>query len=111
MPTEKEYWDEVAELAETVTEEARDDEREIYEVLHETIDSHQFVIYTRQAQEVLAISPNDGAYIDNYGSQGMTENGALNWSALAFTAMEADVMAHENFNADPEEEDDEALAA
>tara|TARA_R110000824_G_scaffold49501_1_gene139018 strand:- start:756 stop:1091 length:336 start_codon:yes stop_codon:yes gene_type:complete len=111
MPTRLEYWAEISEIAAYVTEEARDEERDIHEVLHEQVDSHQFVIYTAQAQEVLAISDNDGAYVDNYGAEGVTKGGSLNWSALAYAAMEADVMAHDNFNADPEEEDDEALAA
>jgi hypothetical protein len=42
-----EYWREIAELAASVTQEAFDGETEISDVLHETIDGHEWVIYTR----------------------------------------------------------------
>jgi hypothetical protein len=107
MLTEQEYWAEVAEVAETVTQEARDDEREISEVLWEAIDSHQFVIYTAQAQALLAISPNDGAMVEDFGADGVVKDGSLNWSGLAYCAMEADVREHSAFDAEPEDDDED----
>jgi hypothetical protein len=61
------------------------------EWIHETVDGHEFVIYTAKAQSVLAISANDGAYIENYGTEGVVCDGGLNWSGLAYAAMEADL--------------------
>lgn len=107
MLTSQEYWSEVAEVAETVTQEARDDEREISEVLWEAIDSHPFVIYTAQAQALLSISPNDGAMVEDFGADGVVKDGSLNWSGLAYCAMEADVREHSAFDAEPEDEDED----
>ena len=53
--TRHEYWTEVASIAKTVTEEARADADDIIDRLHETIDSHQWVIYTFYNMQVLAI--------------------------------------------------------
>jgi hypothetical protein len=53
--------------------------------LHETIDGHHDVIYTYAAQDVLRYSENDGAYVENFGTDGVTDqSGGINWSALAF---------------------------
>ena len=93
----QDYQQEIEELAKQVTAEASDYDRDINEVLHETLDGHQFVIYTGQAQQVLLLSPNDGA-IEDYGIDSAIKDGALNWSALAYCAMEADVREHEAFN-------------
>jgi hypothetical protein len=59
--------------------------------MNETIDGHGRVIYTRQAQECLRYSDNDGAYVDEYGTDGLAEDGCLNWSRLAYAAFMADV--------------------
>lgn len=59
--------------------------------LHETIDGHRRVFVTALAQECLRFSPNDGAYIDEFGAEGAASDGGLNWSALAFSAFEADI--------------------
>jgi hypothetical protein len=59
--------------------------------IHETIDGHHDVIYTQSAQVVVLVSGNDGAGIENYGADGIVQDGAINWSALAYSAMEADV--------------------
>lgn len=37
--------------------------------LHETIDGHQWVIYTAYNLEVLRHSESEDAYIDNFGAQ------------------------------------------
>ena len=60
--------------------------------LHETIDGHGRVIYTFRAMQCLVFSDNDGAYVEEFGSDGLTTDGCLNWSMLAFSAFRADVM-------------------
>jgi len=95
---------EVAEQAKSITAEARGEERDISEVLWEAVDSHEFVIYTAKAQALLAISDNDGAFVEEYGAEGLVKDGSLNWSSLAYAAMEADIRGHAAFDADPEDE-------
>ncbi|MGH7176488.1 MAG: hypothetical protein ACREJC_03820 [Tepidisphaeraceae bacterium] len=100
MLTETEYRQELRSLANEAREEARSGDhgtgeqaREwLMEWVDETIDGHQFVINTAQAQALLAISSNDGAYVENYGTDGVVRDGCLNWGALAYAAMEADLM-------------------
>jgi len=59
--------------------------------LHETIDGHCRVIYTFEAQKGLLVSDNAGAYVEEFGEEGATSHGDLNWSALMYAAMERDV--------------------
>ena len=98
----RDYWTEVAELAKSITAEAREHDREIGDVLHETIDGHEWVIYTYMAQQVLVHSPNDGYAVEEFGIDAVIQDGSLNWSALAFGAMYADVSEHSDFAADDE---------
>lgn len=62
--------------------------------MHETIDGCSRVIYTFQAQLGLLMSDNAGAYVDNFGTDGVAIDGDLNWSALMFSALEQDVFEH-----------------
>ena len=50
--TRKEYWAEVRSLAARVAEESEAQDREWGEVLWETVDSHQWTIYTFHAMRV-----------------------------------------------------------
>lgn len=59
--------------------------------VHETLDGHEFVIYTFKAQCVCLASDNSGAMVDQLGSDGLTKDGAINWEAMAYCAMEADL--------------------
>lgn len=102
-PTQREYWCEIADLAFEVTREAREGDREISDVLHESLDCHMWVIYTHRAMRVALHSPNDGEIFENL----VTLDGAMFDSQRAYFAMHADVCEHSNFNADPEETDDE----
>ena len=95
--TEKEYWSEIKILAESVTAEAKEYGREISEVLWETIDGHEWVVYTAHNFKVLAISPSDAAYIENFGPEGIVKDGVLNTAALTYAAMEQDVQNHSAF--------------
>lgn len=70
------------------------DRDEFTQALDETVDGHERVIYTCQAQECLLYSDNDGAYLDEFGADGAVEDGCLMWSRLAFAAFRADVVEH-----------------
>jgi hypothetical protein len=60
--------------------------------LHETIDGHHDVIYTYAAMEVCRQSKNDQAYFDQFGSEGAMDESGIQWSRLAYCALEADVL-------------------
>jgi hypothetical protein len=95
------YWQDVRDTAESIKSELLDRVKDgeygdslrewLLEHIHETIDGSARVIYTRQAQEALLYSDNDGAYIEEFGSDGVVEDGAIIWSRLAFGAFDADV--------------------
>jgi hypothetical protein len=89
------YYQEVASVADDLLQALKNgevtDREGALDWLHETLDSHRRVIYTAQAMEVVLVSDNDGAYDDNYGAEGIVEDGQIQWSRLAYAAMEADV--------------------
>ena len=102
--TPTEYRNDCRELATSILEqcveynpEATSDElREaVDEYLHESVDGHQSVIYTWRAQLVLAHSSNDDYAVTEFGAESITQaSGGINWSALAYGAMFADVSEH-----------------
>ncbi len=100
-----EYWKEIERLAIDVTQQSREYNSDLYETLHETIDGHEWVIYTAKHYQVLGISPNDGAYAEDFGSEGMVVDGVLNTASLTYAAMHRDVNDHSMFGADPEDAD------
>jgi hypothetical protein len=61
MITLSDYQDEIASLAKDASEEAREHNRDLCEVIHETVDGHQWVIYSRFAPFVLALSKSSEA--------------------------------------------------
>lgn len=86
------YHSEIRATALRVLEErAERPDEDLRDITHETLDAHSWVIYTAKAQAVLATSDNDGAMAEEYGADGVVEDGALQWSRLAYCAMEADV--------------------
>lgn len=94
-----EYWKEVASLAKQVTKEARELDEDIYDVLHETIDSHQWVIYTAYNFDVLRHSPNDDYSFVNFGRESICDKTGIKWAALAYGALYGDVCDHADFDA------------
>ena len=98
------YWQDVRDAAEYIKSELLDRVKDgeygdtlrewLQEHIHETIDGSARVIYTKQAQEALLYSDNDGAYIEEFGGDGVVEDGCINWSRLAFGAFDADVKEH-----------------
>ena len=83
------YWADVRGIVEDLEDRARsgeiENEEELYEAAHETIDGAGRVIYTHQAKLALVHSDNAGAYADDFGGE------EPNWSAMAFCAMRRDV--------------------
>lgn len=96
------YWQHVRDIAAEVATMARSGEwgyggdarEKLQEYLWQTVDGDAWVVYTAQAQAVCFVSDNDGAYVDNYGADGLVENGSVNWSRMAYAAMEADIYEH-----------------
>lgn len=94
MFSTEDYYREVANLADTLIQEARDEglDREAFdERLHETIDGHEYVIYTQKAQNVLVHSSNDGAGPEELGADAFVKDGSLRWESLAYFALRRDV--------------------
>ena len=78
------YWDEIRSLAQEALKEHPDDDEKREDWLHETIDGHEYVIYTAKAQAVLCISESHDAMKDETGETGTDEQ-------RAYFAMMADV--------------------
>jgi hypothetical protein len=99
--TQSDYEREVSSTAESILSETLADNPEadadevreaVEERLHEAIDGDQNVIYTWRAQLVCAYSANDGYAASNFGAESLVDDcGNLNWSAIAYGAMYADV--------------------
>lgn len=68
-----------------------DDSDDFRTSIQQDCDGHQCVIYTQQAILTLAFSDNDGRYIEDFG-EAPVEGGCINWSALAYSAFEGDVL-------------------
>ena len=52
----------------------------MYEWLHETLDGCEEVIYTARAKAVLLASPNEDAYLEDFGEAAPTVNAAAMWA-------------------------------
>lgn len=106
--TQHEYWKEVESISNELQSEALQelldggaerediDSNQIWEImadrLHETIDGHQWIIYTYYNYQVLQHSPNDGYSAENFGTESIVDkSGNLNTAALAFGALYGDV--------------------
>lgn len=90
-PIEADYLADVRTMAEEIIRDYREDRtRDIGDLTHQSVDGSWWVTYTYAAQVVMLVSDNDGA-IEDYGTDGLVTDGAINWSLLAYCAMEADV--------------------
>lgn len=123
----REYWEEVASLAKSITEEClegfdaeiqaeiREDNdhggfREaLNERTWETIDGHQWVIYTAYNFDIMRFSDNTGYSAENFGVESIVKDGDLNTAAIAFGALYADVIEHSDYGLLVEEEEEEEL--
>jgi hypothetical protein len=61
------------------------------EALHEAVDGTGRIIYTFQAKCGLLVSDNADAYVEEFG-EAPVEGGDIKWEAMAFAAMEQDVI-------------------
>ena len=52
----------------------------MYEWLHETLDGCEEVIYTARSKAVLLASPNEDAYLEDFGETAPTVNAAAMWA-------------------------------
>ena len=104
--TRDEYQTEVQDLARQIRDEAREYDRDVEDVLHETVDGHEWVIYTTKATYVMAHASNPDAYQD----LGIDASGG--WSQFvsqaAYCALAQDVR---DALADLEDEDEDEDAA
>lgn len=103
--TRTSYNEEIRSIADELVKEAMeqcDNDREDAEeaindrMLHETIDGHQWVIYTAYNMDVLRHSDSSDAYTDNFGTEDagsvLKERGIDGLHAvMAYCAMEQDV--------------------
>lgn len=89
MMTSKQYWDEVKAVAADVmsTRRDEDDADDYFEWLWQTIDGHEFIIYTYKAASVVVHSDNRNAWTDHFDSLPQTSAIEL----MAFYAMMQDV--------------------
>lgn len=91
------YWQEIHSIVDDAKTKINDgtitDMESLETWLHETIDNHQWIIYTKYNFYVLLFSDNESAYADNFGSEGLVKDDAINWTAMAYCAMKADVRA------------------
>ena len=97
-----EYWKEVNETAENIISESTEyfegdyDSPEEYindTLLHETIDGHEWIIYSHNHLPILEHSPNDQYMVDNIGGLDESLKSGLDTlhCHLAFWAFYADV--------------------
>ena len=87
------YNQDVAGWVEEVQRMVEQDDYEEGDALHELVDSLHRVIYTREAIEVLRYCSSDAenAYVQDFGTDGLVTDGAINWSALAYAAIYRDI--------------------
>jgi len=100
--TQKQYWKEVDDLAKQIAEEARA-EGDRDRVLHETIDGHEWIIYTWAYPWVLMHSRNEDALFEQLGPQ-EAESYSDIMRSMAFWALREDV-ANELAGIEEPEED------
>jgi hypothetical protein len=66
--TSTEYRKELKSLAADIVAE-HEDYAEAHDLVHETIDGHQWIIYTTYNNDIVQISDNHDAYLDVYGPE------------------------------------------
>ena len=114
------YYTKIREWADRLDKEIADGEHETREAfldyLHEEIDGCGMVIYTAQSQAVCLASDNSDALADECGAEGVAEDGSIRWGAMAYAAIERDLIATMSSDIDDdatfeeEEEEEEETA-
>lgn len=67
------------------------DEEAVREWIEQSVDGSHWVIYAYANMDVLRYSENDSAFVGDFGGGGLVKDGNVNWAALAYSAMLADV--------------------
>lgn len=96
-----EYWSDIRGLADEIIAELKDKLTEdepgeplcewLIERIQESVDSHHNVINTAAAQKALLYTDNSCAYVEDFGDEGLSEDGNINWTGMAWAAMRRDV--------------------
>lgn len=98
--TYQEYWRQVQDMAEEAKSMTQKGEfgtgetaREgLDQWLWESIDGHEFAIYTYKAKMMLTHTDNEGYSAENFGAEGLFKDGRIQWERIAFGALYGDVM-------------------
>lgn len=98
--TTRDYESHVSDLASSIVAELRDRVKDgeggeslrewLIDHLHEVCDSDGWVIYTSKAKFIVCERGTE-AYTDQFGEEGLTKDGDINWSAIAYMALEQDI--------------------
>jgi len=75
---------------------------QISDIMHESVDGTQRVIYTNQARVGLICTDNQDAYVEEFGELPV-EGDSIKWEAMMFAAMEKDtyeLLGTTDFDAD-----------
>lgn len=89
--THRDYWNEIASIAESVFGECKEYERDPSDVLWEWVDGHSWIIYTYKATKVMEHTDNPDSYFVEIGEGLSGDSWGEIVSKLAFFAMLADV--------------------
>ncbi len=85
-----EYWKEVRAMAKGVKRQAKERDEDEYDVLHEMVDGHEWIIYTWAYPWVLIQSANEDALFDEMGPTEATDYAQI-MGQMAFMAFRADI--------------------
>ncbi len=88
----RQYWNEINSIVDETFQEAREHQTIPIEHLHETIDGHQWVIYTAYAFDVLKHSDNGDYSAEQFGAESLVKDGQTNWAVMVYGAMYGDCM-------------------
>ncbi len=86
------YYNDCRDVAKELARQMKDGEVDDFsDALHQAVDGTQRIIYTFQAKCGLLVSDNADAYVEEFG-EAPVEGGNIKWEAMAFAAMEQDVI-------------------
>jgi hypothetical protein len=105
--TRHEYYTEVRDLAQSAWDDSKEYDTDARDTLWETVDGHQWVIYTHYNAQILLCSDNDNAYFEDFGPlEADTASDAV--LKMAFAAFYRDCSeALGDIEADAEDEEEE----
>lgn len=82
----------VSDLVYAIKRRGIEDRDDLFTAIHEAIDGHSRVIYTRQAQLGILVSRNSGHGMEEGLIDAKSFRNGIPWSQLMYCAMEQDVM-------------------